>query len=143
MPSKNPLTTPCCSPTTDARCPPRLALRDRPLLTPEQAGDLAGLFKLVGNDTRVRLLHALTRTGEMCVTELAEAVGMKSQAVSNQLQRLSDLGIVTSRRDGSHIRYRIIDPCVMSLLDQGLCLLEAAVERQAWLRSRRTLSAAL
>ena len=122
MPRKNPLTTPCCSPTTDARCPPRLALRDRPLLTPEQAGDLAGLFKLVGNDTRVRLLHALTRAGEMCVTELAEAVGMKSQAVSNQLQRLSDLGIVTSRR--------------------GLCLMEAAVERRAWLRSRRTLSAA-
>jgi DNA-binding transcriptional ArsR family regulator len=92
----------------------------------------------MGNDTRLRLLHALTRAGEMCVTELAESVGMKSQAVSNQLQRLSDLGIVASKRSGSNIRYRIIDPCVMSMLDQGLCLMEAAQERQAWAQSNST-----
>ena len=53
-------------------------------------------------------------------------VGMKPQAVSNQLQRLSDMGILASRRHGTTISYRIVDPCVMSLLDQGLCLMEDA-----------------
>jgi DNA-binding transcriptional ArsR family regulator len=49
---------------------------------------------------------------------------MKPQAVSNQLQRLSDLGIVAARRDGTSIHYRVVDLCVRSLLDQGLCLME-------------------
>jgi DNA-binding transcriptional ArsR family regulator len=76
-------------------------------------------------------LHALARAREVCVTDLAETVGMKPQAVSNQLQRLSEMGILTSKRDGTSIRYRIVDPCVTSLLDQGLCLMEDARQRQA------------
>jgi DNA-binding transcriptional ArsR family regulator len=107
-------------------CPPKLALRHRPLMTPAQAGALMDVFKILANDTRLRLLHALVRTDELCVNELAEAVGMKSQAVSNQLQRLSDRGIVGMRRDGTQIYYRIVDPCVTALLDRGLCLLEDA-----------------
>ena len=51
------------------------------------------------------------------------------QAVSNQLQRLSDLGILASRRDGNSIHYRLVDLCVRSLLDQGLCLVEEVSER--------------
>ena len=53
---------------------------------------------------------------------------MKPQAVSNQLQRLSDLGILASRRDGNSIYYRLVDLCVRSLLDQGLCLVEEVSE---------------
>ncbi len=67
----------------------------------------------------------------MCVTDLASAVGMKAPAVSNQLQRLSDLGILASRRNGNSIFYRLVDPCLMTLLDQGLCLMEDAQERTA------------
>ena len=66
------------------------------------------------------------RADELCVTELADALGMRPQAVSNQLQRLSDLGIVASRRNGNSIHYRLVDLCVRSLLDQGLCLVEEA-----------------
>ena len=98
-------------------------------MTPIQAGGLAVVFKLLANDTRLRLLHALVRAEEMCVTDLAAAVGMKPQAVSNQLQRLSDLGILACRRDGKSIIYRVVDPCVMTLLDQGLCLMEDATDR--------------
>jgi ArsR family transcriptional regulator, lead/cadmium/zinc/bismuth-responsive transcriptional repressor len=131
---KKPPSLPCCQPAGDECCAParsdsglpKPALRDRPLLTPEQAGGLATLFKVLGNDTRLRLLHALARSGELSVTELAGAVGMKPQAVSNQLQRLSDLGILASRRNGVSIRYRIADRCVASVLDHGLCLLEDA-----------------
>jgi DNA-binding transcriptional ArsR family regulator len=102
--------------------PPGPALKDRPLLSPIQAGGLAAVFKVLANDTRLRLLHALVRAGELCVTDLAAALGMKPQAVSNQLQRLSDLGILASRRDGNSIHYRVTDLCVSGLLDQALCL---------------------
>jgi ArsR family transcriptional regulator, lead/cadmium/zinc/bismuth-responsive transcriptional repressor len=105
------------------------ALKDRPLLTPIQAGGLASVFKVLANDTRLRLLHALVRSDEMCVTDLAAALAMKPQAVSNQLQRLSDLGILACRRDGNNIFYRVVDPCVVALLDQGQCLVECASDR--------------
>ena len=54
---------------------------------------------------------------------------MKPQAVSNQLQRLSDLGILACRRDGKSIYYRLVDLCVKSLLDQALCLMEESGTR--------------
>ena len=64
----------------------------RPLLAPDQARELADLYQVLANDTRLRLLHALARSGELCVTDLAAAVAMRPQAVSNQLQRLTDRG---------------------------------------------------
>jgi DNA-binding transcriptional ArsR family regulator len=91
-------------------------------------GGLAAVFKVLANDTRLRL-HALVRADELCVTDLAGSLGMKPQAVSNQLQRLSDLGILASRRDGNSIYYRLVDLCVRSLLDQGLCLVEEVSDR--------------
>ena len=56
--------------------------------------------------------------------ECAAAVAMKPQAVSNQLQRLVDRRILGSRREGTSIHYRIVDPCVTSLLHLGLGLME-------------------
>src|SRR5499427_8839418 len=105
------------------------SLKARPPMTPIQAGGLAAVFKVLANDTRLRLIHALVRADELCVTDLAASVGMKPQAVSNQLQRLSDLGILSSRRDGNSIYYRVVDLCVRSLLDQGLCLMEEVSDR--------------
>src|SRR5690349_20388145 len=103
------------------RCKPeKPALHERPLLSPEQAAGLMTIFKVLANDTRLRLLHAL-----------APAVGMKPQAVSNQLQKLVDRCILACRRDGLRIRYRILDQCITALLDQGLCLTECASERQS------------
>lgn len=107
-----------------SRCPPKPTLEDRPLIGPDQASDLMGIFKVLANDTRLRLLHALIRAGELCVTDLAGAVDMTPQAVSNQLQRLVDRGILGSRRDGNNVRYRIINQCVPALLEHGLCLIE-------------------
>jgi DNA-binding transcriptional ArsR family regulator len=110
-------------------CPPKLALHHRSLLTADQAAALASVFKILANDTRLRLLHALVRARELCVSDLADAVGMKPQAVSNQLQRLVDQGILGARRNGNNMYYTLIDPCVSTLLDQGLCLTEDAKER--------------
>ena len=107
-------------------CPPKPDLWDRPLISDEQAEELMGVFKVLANDTRLRLLHALARAGKLSVTDLAEAVGMKPQAVSNQLRRLVDKGILGSQRNGNHIHYRIVDPCVVKLLDGAWCLTEDA-----------------
>lgn len=87
------------------------------------------MFKVFASDTRLRLLHALVRASEIRVADLAEALGMKIQAVSNQLQGLAIRGILGARRDGNHIFYRIVDPCVVNILDHGLCLAEDARER--------------
>jgi ArsR family transcriptional regulator, lead/cadmium/zinc/bismuth-responsive transcriptional repressor len=132
------MTTTKPDPTPDTADPPKVcqaaravtaaagkpALADRPLITPVQAGQLVGLFKVLANDSRLRLLHALERARELRVTDLADTVGMRPQAVSNQLQRLADRGIVAARREGNNVFYRIADPCVNSLLDLGLCLIE-------------------
>ena len=115
-----------CAPDP-TRIPGRLGKptpRDRPQLDRRSAADLGRLFKVFANDTRLRLLHALERGSELCVTDLAADVDMAPQAVSNQLQRLADRRIVAARREGTRLYYRIADPCVGGFLDLGLCLLE-------------------
>lgn len=99
-------------------------LGEIPLLTPDQAGDLAALFKILASDMRLRLLHALHRGGEVRVSDLAAEVGVTQQAVSNQLQRLLDRGILATRRSGTSVYYRIADPCIPALLQAGICLSE-------------------
>src|SRR5687768_16241994 len=110
--------------TAGACCVPRPALKDRPLLSFVQGVKVAALFKLLGNDTRVRLLHHVVRSGEATVTDMAKTLGMKPQAVSNQLVRLSDTGMLSSRRDGNNVYYRVVNGCVAPLLDLALCLME-------------------
>lgn len=104
----------------------RPALSERPLIDPMDAARLESIFKVLANDTRLRLLHALVREGELTVTQLADAVELRPQAVSNQLQRLVDRGILASRRDGNRIWYRICDRCVVGLLDLAWCLSDTA-----------------
>ena len=104
-------------------------LEERPLMSEQQAAGLETTFKTLANRTRLRLLHALARAGELCVTKLAETVGMKHAAVSNQLQRLADRGIVESRRDGLQVYYRILDPCTRGLLDYACCVTKCGAIR--------------
>ena len=116
------------------------APEDRPLISGRRASDLAGLFKVFANETRLRMLHALVRAGELRVTDLAEVLGMKPQAVSNQLQRLADQGIVGADREGSSVLYRVTDPCVPWLLDQGFGLLDGALRRAGRRKTSRRRS---
>lgn len=122
------MTSRITSRTATPALPDKPTPEDRPLLSINQAAELMGLFKIFASDTRLRLLHALVREGEMCMTDLAAAVGMKPQAVSNQLRRLVNRDILVSRRDGLNIHYRINDPCVSVLLERGLCLIECCPE---------------
>jgi DNA-binding transcriptional ArsR family regulator len=115
------------------------AVRERPLIGTRDAAALSRLFKTFANDTRLRLLHALERGGEVCVNDLAARIEMAPQAVSNQLQRLSDRGVVVARRDGTRLFYRIADPCVAGFLDLGLCLLEETGRERNRRRARGNL----
>ena len=102
-------------------CKPKPPLSNRQLITTREADSLGSLFKSLSHPTRLRLLHALIRAGELAVSELGDEVDMSTQAVSNQLQRLADLGVVSGRREGLHVIYRVIDPCVPVLLERGWC----------------------
>lgn len=102
----------------------RPELAARAPLDQAQAARLETVFKVLASDTRLRLLHALVRQDEMCVGDLAGEVAMRPQAVSNQLQRLVDKGIVATRREGNRIWYRVLDPSVVQLLDLAWCLTE-------------------
>lgn len=112
-------------------CKPSLQyLSTHKLISAELAAELMKLFKIVTSETRLRLIHALVMAEELSVGELAKIVGLKPQAVSNQLQRLVDRDIVASRRNGNQIHYRIQDPCVITLLELGLCLLEESKKKR-------------
>lgn len=93
------------------------------LIDDDIADGLAQLFKVLANDNRLRILHAIHLAGELSTSDIAAEVGATQQAVSNQLQRLADQRIVHARRDGQRVLYRIIDPCVPGLMDLGVCLL--------------------
>lgn len=113
---------PCCPPA-DA-CSVRPPLHERPLLGFVDAVKVMALFKVMANDTRIRILHHIVRSGEATVTDIAKTLGMKPQAVSNQLVRLSDTRMLVSRREGNNVFYRVENGCVAPLLDLALCLME-------------------
>jgi DNA-binding transcriptional ArsR family regulator len=98
-------------------------------MTPGQACGLEALFEVLANDTRLRLLHEIVRQEEVCTTDLAALLEMKPQAISNQLQRLQDKGILAGRRSGNNVFYRIVDQCIVVLLERGLCLFEETAKR--------------
>lgn len=114
--------------TLSTCCPVHVTFPEQEPITPDQAYKLEDLFKILANDTRLRLLHTLARVEEMCVCDLAAAMEMTPQAISNQLQRLADRGIVATRRSGNMIYYRVIDQCVIGLLQKAMCLLTDSEE---------------
>ena len=110
------------SPVETCTGDPEVPIEQRPLLSEDQVRPLEAMFKVLANRTRLRLLHSLIREPSLCVSDIAERIGMKPQAVSNQLQRLSDRGILAARRTGNQVHYSIVDCCVTPLLTYGLCL---------------------
>ena len=77
---------------------------------------MAATFRLLGDPTRVRILIALDEHDELCVHEIARLVGAGETKVSQALRLLRTAGIVRNRRDGRHIRYRLDDEHVRTLL---------------------------
>ena len=82
--------------------------------------DLAELFKVFGDSTRIRILYLLLESKEMCVCGIAEALEMTVSAVSHQLRVLKSANLVRFRRDGKTIYYSLADAHVCRIIAQGM-----------------------
>lgn len=81
--------------------------------------NLADLFKIFGDPTRIRILYALSAQ-ELCVCDIADALEMTQSAISHQLRILKQVHLVKGRRDGKTIYYSLADSHVQTILAQGL-----------------------
>ncbi len=80
---------------------------------------LSRLFSALSDPTRLRILHALTVTKELCVCDLAVIANLSVSAVSHQLRLLRDRDLVHARRDGRMVYYSLSDEHVRHLIDTG------------------------
>lgn len=85
----------------------------------EELFDLAELFKVFGDSTRIRILYVLFES-DMCVCGIAELLGMTQSAISHQLAVLKKAKLVRYRREGKTILYSLSDDHVRTILDQGM-----------------------
>jgi len=95
----------------------RVAAVAESLIDVDVAVDLAEMFRLLGDPTRVRILFALLEAGELCVCDIAEVVETTDTKVSQAMRLLRSAGVVRNRRDGRNIFYRLDDGHVRMLLD--------------------------
>ena len=80
--------------------------------------DLAELFKVFGDSTRIRILFVLFEA-EVCVYDIAEALNMTQSAISHQLKILKQSRLIKGRREGKHIFYSLADEHVRSIIAEG------------------------
>lgn len=81
--------------------------------------DLAELFKVFGDSTRIKILFSL-KDKSLSVGDLAAALSMSDSAISHQLKILKDNKLIRGRRDGKSIIYALADDHVVSIINQGL-----------------------
>ena len=84
-------------------------------LQPAEVDEIAATFSVLGDPTRVRILHALA-AGELCVCDLATEVGISESAASHQLRLLRSMRLVRPRRAGRQIFYSLDDMHIVDLL---------------------------
>ena len=87
--------------------------------TDDELFDLAETFKIFGDSTRIRIICALL-SGEMCVCDLSDLLGISQSAISHQLRLLRASRLVKNRRDGKSIYYSLDDQHIYSIISQGL-----------------------
>ena len=85
----------------------------------EEIYDLADFFKIFADSTRIRILCTLL-CGEMCVSEIGDALNMTQSAISHQLRLLKQAKLVKNRREGKTIYYSLSDGHIFSILSQGI-----------------------
>jgi len=81
--------------------------------------DLAELYKVFGDSTRIKILYVLFEA-EMCVCDIAQLLGMTQSAISHQLRVLKGSKLVKNRRDGKTVFYSLADDHVRTILGQGM-----------------------
>ncbi len=81
----------------------------------DKAAEVAGLLRALANERRLMILCRLVELGEARVSSLAESAALSQSALSQHLSKMRDEGIVTYRRDGQSLWYRIADPRIERL----------------------------
>lgn len=89
----------------------------------ETTGQLADMFKVFGDNTRIRILWALFDK-ELCVYDISNVLGMSQSAISHQLKTLKQARLIKSRRDGKNAFYSIDDDHVKRIIEQMLIHIE-------------------
>lgn len=100
----------------------------------DEAESFAAIFELLADPTRARLLHALSLSKELCVCDLALLLGRSESALSHQLRLLRDRRVVTRRKVGRIVYYRLADTHIRHVLADGLRHVREALPQ----RERRT-----
>ena len=109
--------TPCCE---EAIIHADTLMQVKSLLPEDEVlYDLAELFKIFGDSTRVKILYALLEA-ELCVCDIAKLLEVSQSAVSHQLRVLKDTKLVRFRRDGKTVYYALDDDHVRSILSMGM-----------------------
>lgn len=85
----------------------------------QQLLDLADFFKVFGDSTRIKILYVLSQS-EMCVCDIANLLQMGQSAISHQLRVLKQMRLVTFRREGKTVFYRLADAHIEMILAQGM-----------------------
>lgn len=85
----------------------------------EELYELAELFKIFGDSTRIRILYVLF-DHELCVSDIAELLNMSQSSVSHQLRILKDAKLIKYRRDGKSIYYSLDDDHVYHIIEMGI-----------------------
>ena len=85
----------------------------------EELYDLAELFKVFGDSTRIRILYALFES-ELCVCDIAELLNMSQSAISHQLRVLKQARLVRNRREGKTVYYFLAGDHVRTIIGQGM-----------------------
>ena len=107
----------CCQETQTH--PNRIETVKKLLPADEMLYDLAELFKIFGDSTRIKLLYALYES-ELCVCDLADVLGLTQSAVSHQLRLLKSSKLVKFRREGKTVFYSLADDHVRKIIAQGM-----------------------
>lgn len=90
----------------------------------ERISELAQFYRLLGNDTRLKILLGLAR-GELCVCDIAHVLGLSVAATSHQLRLLRERGWLRKRDDGKMVYYRLFSEDLLNALRGDLRMLEA------------------
>ena len=102
---------------------PALESAQRHLKSLKELPVLARGFSLLGDPTRLKILLSLAHAGELCVCDLGDVLGMEPSAISHQLRKLRDGGLVANRREGPTIYYFLESKAIREVLTYARSLL--------------------
>lgn len=112
-------------------------MKQRPI-SEEMLALMAGKFRMLGDSTRLAILHSLMTNGEMNVSQVVAATDRGVANVSKHLKLLADADLLTRRKEGSYVLYRLDDPVVEKICELVCDSLQREIESQLK-RSRRLL----